>query len=57
MIMKDILSEICAYKRIEVAKQKEAVPFDTIVEMAGKLMAEDGSPIRSMRRSLEESKS
>jgi indole-3-glycerol phosphate synthase len=55
--MKDILSEICAYKRIEVAKQKEAVPFDTIVEMVGKLMAEDGSPIRSMRGSLEESKS
>jgi len=55
--MKDILSEICAYKRIEVAKQKEAVPFDTIVEMAGKLMAEDGSSKRSMRRSLEESKS
>ena len=57
MIMKDILSEICAYKRIEVAKQKEAVPFDTIVEMVGKLMAEDGSPKRSMRGSLEESKS
>jgi indole-3-glycerol phosphate synthase len=55
--MKDVLSEICAYKRIEVAKQKEAVPFDTIVEMAGKLMAEDGSSKRSMRRSLEESKS
>ncbi len=55
--MKDILSEICAYKRIEVAKQKEAVPFDTIVEMAGKMMAEDNHPIRSMRRSLEESKS
>ena len=55
--MKDILSEICAYKRIEVAKQKEAVPFDTIVEMVGKLMAEDGSPKRSMRGSLEESKS
>ena len=44
MIMKDILSEICAYKRTEVAKQKEAVPFDTIVEMAGKLMAEDDRP-------------
>lgn len=57
MIMKDILSEICAYKRTEVAKQKEAVPFDTIVEMAGKLMAEDDRPKRSMRRSLEESKS
>jgi indole-3-glycerol phosphate synthase len=55
--MKDILSEICAYKRIEVAKQKEAVPFDTIVEMAGNMMAEDNHPIRSMRRSLEESKS
>ena len=55
--MKDILSEICAYKRTEVTKQKEAVPFDTIVEMAGKLMAEDDRPKRSMRRSLEESKS
>ena len=55
--MKDILSEICAYKRIEGAKQNEAMPMDNIVEMAGRMMAKDNHPIRSMRRSLEESKS
>ena len=49
--MKDILEEIVAYKRIEVAEQKEQVPARELYAIVEKMMAE-GVEGRSMSKAL-----
>jgi len=51
--MKDILQEIIANKRIEIQKQKEAVPLQSLIELTGDRFRET----RSMRAALEKSAS
>ena len=51
--MKDILEEIIAYKRIEVAEQKEQVPARELYAIVEKMMTE-GVQGRSMSKSLSE---
>ena len=50
--MKDILQEIIANKRKEIAEQKIAVPLQTLVDMGA---GQFERPVRSMRKALEES--
>ena len=49
--MKDILEEIVAHKRIEVAEQKEQVPARQLYAIVEKMMAE-GVEARSMSQAL-----
>ena len=49
--MKDILEEIVAWKRIEVAEQQRAMPARTLYAEVEQIMARDASP-RSMLRAL-----
>ena len=49
--MKDILEEIVAYKRVEVAEQKEQVPARELYAAVEKIMA-DGIEARSMAKVL-----
>ena len=51
--MKDILEEIVAHKRIEVAEQKEQVPARKLYAIVEKMMA-DGVENRSMSKALNE---
>ena len=51
--MKDILEEIVAHKRIEVAEQKEQVPARKLYAIVEKMMA-DGVENRSMAKALNE---
>ena len=51
--MKDILEEIVAHKRIEVAEQKERVPARKLYAIVEKMMA-DGVENRSMSKALNE---
>lgn len=52
MIMKDILEEIVAHKRLEVDKEKETVPPHTLYQRVERLMAATTAPRLSMRASL-----
>lgn len=52
--MKDILEDIVANKRIEVERQKEAIPFPTLLSMGGSRL---NRPTVSMRRALAQSSS
>ena len=54
---KDILQEIVAHKRIEVAQQKEQVSPATLYQQVEKLMAGGTQPHRSMRQALAASSS
>ena len=51
--MKDILSEIIAHKKKEVAEQKERLPLSVLE----KRLATAGNPFYSLKRALEDSKS
>ena len=52
--MDDILQEIVANKRLEVARQKEAIPLQNLLSMAYERMQR---PVCSLRKALEESPS
>ncbi|MBR3453913.1 MAG: indole-3-glycerol phosphate synthase TrpC [Bacteroidaceae bacterium] len=55
--MKDILEEIVAHKRMELAEQKSVMPYSMLLSQAGKVM--DSSPVkqRSMAESISKSAS
>ena len=55
--MKDILEEIVAHKRLELAEQKSVMPYSMLLSQAGKVM--DASPVkqRSMAESISKSAS
>lgn len=62
--MKDILSEIIAHKRIEIAQQKQAVSLSQLQEQAAAVLQEDAAALtrgtlqyRSMKHSLASSAS
>lgn len=55
--MADILEEIVAYKRVEVARQKEAMPPSTLYNMVEKMMADGNYSSLSMKASLAQSSS
>jgi indole-3-glycerol phosphate synthase len=62
--MKDILSEIIAHKRIEIARQKQAVSLSQLQEQAAAVLQEDAAALiggtlrhRSMKQSLASSAS
>ena len=62
--MKDILSEIIAHKRIEIAQQKQAVSLSQLQEQAAAVLQEDAAALiggtlrhRSMKQSLASSAS
>lgn len=50
----DILDTIIANKRLEVKRQKQAVPLQTLISLGNDRI---DSPVNSMRRSLETSDS
>ncbi len=52
--MKDILEEIVAYKRVEVARQKEGMPPRKLYALVEGIMSE-GRSARSMRKALADS--
>ena len=54
---KDILEEIVANKRIEVARQKEAVPPTVLHQQVEQMLLSDLRPTLSMRQSLAQSAS
>lgn len=51
--MKDILTEIIAHKRVEIARQKQAVSPEHLLEQVANLMEESADlPSRSMKQAL-----
>lgn len=54
---KDILEEIVAHKRIEVARQKEEIPPSVLYKQVEDILCDSSRVRRSMRQSLESSSS
>ncbi len=55
--MKDILEEIVAHKRLELAEQKSVMPYSLLLSQAGKVMDVAPAKQRSMAESISKSNS
>ena len=55
--MKDILSEIIAHKRTEIARQKQAMPTEELQRLVENTLQASSSTPRSMSRALAASRS